>query len=279
MNTTLKRGLTGIFIIAFILFPILFVEKYFWVFTIVFTLITFFSVLEFYTLIIKSNKACPLKYVASLAAALFFVVSSLWVFIGLSPLAFLIPILLLSITLTSEIYRKNPKPFDTIAYTLLGIIWIALPLSLMNFFFIKGIYQGSIFIPLLAVFIFSWVNDTGAYLVGINFGKTRLFERISPKKSWEGTIGGIFFTIIAAYVMSLFWDAYGFYTWLIFALITAISGIYGDLSESLFKREINCKDSGNIMPGHGGFLDRFDCIFFAVPVVLVFLLVKHYVAF
>jgi phosphatidate cytidylyltransferase len=150
----------------------------------------------------------------------------------------------------------------------MGQGFIALPFSLLSYiFFING-FQPLI---LLAVFVTIWVNDTGAYLVGVTLGKHRLFERISPKKSWEGFFGGAFFALISAYVFSLFIKDLSLIQWLIFSEIIVIFGTFGDLAESLLKRTLNMKDSGNVIPGHGGLLDRFDSMLLAAPAVYLFL--------
>jgi len=276
MNITVKRAITGLFIIAFILFPILAVPTYYYVFICVFSLITFFSLAEFFNLLITQNVATPLKWIASVAGTTLFIISSLVTFLGISVMYYGIAVFLMLITATAELYRKKEKPFDNIAYTLLGIFWIALPLSCLNFLFTDKLYNGNPHILAMALFVFMWVNDTGAYIIGISFGKRRLFERISPKKSWEGTFGGLFFTFLTAYIVSFFWTGFSLADWCIFGCIAAIAGIYGDLTESLFKRSINCKDSGSILPGHGGFLDRFDCVFFASPMILIYVVIKHH---
>lgn len=276
MNITLKRSITGFFIIAYIILSIISVVCCYYVFIVAFSLITFFSLHEFFKLLINNNIALPSQWIASITGTSLFVISSLVVFLNISPIFYSIVIVLLFLSIASELYLKKEKPFNNIAYTLFGIFWIALPLSLLNFFFIENLYQGNRHILAMALFVFLWVNDTGAYVIGISFGKRKLFERISPKKSWEGTFGGLFFTLLAAYVVSFFWTGFSVFEWMIFGIITAIAGIYGDLTESLFKRAINCKDSGSFLPGHGGFLDRFDCVLFAVPVVLTYILFKYY---
>jgi phosphatidate cytidylyltransferase len=121
---------------------------------------------------------------------------------------------------------------------------------------------------LLSIFIFAWCNDTFAYLVGCKFGKKRLFERHSPKKSWEGFFGGLSATIIAAVVMYLIYGN-GLVAWLLIAILTSVVGTLGDLVESMFKRQMGVKDSGNILPGHGGILDRFDILLLVLPAVWI----------
>jgi phosphatidate cytidylyltransferase len=124
---------------------------------------------------------------------------------------------------------------------------------------------------LLALFITIWVNDTGAYLVGITLGKHRLFERISPKKSWEGFFGGAIFALISGYVFSLLITEINLIEWLIFSEIVVVFGTFGDLIESLIKRTVHVKDSGNLIPGHGGLLDRFDSLLLAAPAIFIYL--------
>ncbi|MGY0393141.1 phosphatidate cytidylyltransferase [Bizionia sp. KMM 8389] len=124
---------------------------------------------------------------------------------------------------------------------------------------------------LLGAFVLVWVNDTFAFLVGKNFGKQKLFEKISPKKTVEGFIGGLFFSSVASYFIATFTETLSFNNWLILAIIISVFGTLGDLIESKFKRQANVKDSGVIMPGHGGLLDRLDSIIFAAPFIHLFL--------
>lgn len=129
----------------------------------------------------------------------------------------------------------------------------------------------------LSIFIFTWINDTGAYCTGMLFGQHRLFERISPKKSWEGSIGGGVFSIIGAIVMAHFFPFMPISIWIGLALTVVIFGTLGDLTESLLKRTIGIKDSGNILPGHGGMLDRFDSTLMAVPAAVVYLYIISFI--
>ncbi|MDW5287727.1 phosphatidate cytidylyltransferase [Formosa sp. PL04] len=131
---------------------------------------------------------------------------------------------------------------------------------------------------LLGSFILVWVNDTFAYIVGKNFGRQKLFEKISPKKTVEGFIGGLFFSCIASYFIATFTQTLNFSQWLILAIIVSVFGTLGDLIESKFKRQVNVKDSGVIMPGHGGLLDRLDSIIFAAPFIYLFLRILDYVS-
>ena len=131
---------------------------------------------------------------------------------------------------------------------------------------------------LLGAFILVWVNDSFAYLVGKNFGKQKLFAKISPKKTVEGFLGGVFFSCIASYFIAIFTETLNFTNWLILSVIVSVFGTIGDLIESKFKRQANVKDSGAIMPGHGGLLDRLDSIIFAAPFIYLFLRILQYVS-
>lgn len=131
---------------------------------------------------------------------------------------------------------------------------------------------------LLGSFILVWVNDSFAFLVGKNFGKQKLFEKISPKKTFEGFLGGLFFSCVASYFITTFTETLDFTSWLILSIIISVFGTLGDLIESKFKRQANVKDSGIIMPGHGGLLDRLDSIIFAAPFIYLFLRILHYVS-
>jgi phosphatidate cytidylyltransferase len=147
---------------------------------------------------------------------------------------------------------------------------VSLPFALLN----NILYFNEEWNPylLLAVFIIIWVNDTFAYLVGSTLGKHRLFERISPKKSWEGFVGGAVAALGAGYVLSLFIIDLAWWQWLIFSLLVVVFGTFGDLMESFIKRSVKVKDSGRLIPGHGGLLDRFDSMLLVVPIIYFYLL-------
>lgn len=170
-----------------------------------------------------------------------------------------------------ELYKNRENPFQQIGLTVLGIVYIALPFSLLNYmaFMPNEVYNYEL---VLGCFIFLWVSDSGAYLVGRRFGKHKLFERISPGKTIEGSVGGI----VLALLISYFVVARLFYTlspvdWLVVSAIVSISGIYGDLIESLLKRSVDRKDSGSLLPGHGGVLDRFDSLILSAPLVYAYI--------
>ncbi|MBN3520630.1 phosphatidate cytidylyltransferase [Algoriphagus lutimaris] len=178
---------------------------------------------------------------------------------------------LVSLTLFIKLYRKtDKKPFTGVAFTYLGIFYVAVPFSLLNLavFSVDQVYHFEILIGCLLIL---WASDTGAYFAGTKFGKTKLFERVSPKKSWEGFLGGAFSAIAVAFVLARYFHVIEDWKWLVIAGIIIIAGTYGDLIESLFKRSIEIKDSGHILPGHGGFMDRFDGLLLSAPFITAFL--------
>ena len=175
-----------------------------------------------------------------------------------------------SVIFIFKLYKKDdPNPFVNIALFYLGISYVALPFALINIIvFADGDYTYQI---LLGLMLIIWYSDTGAYFAGTAFGKTKLFERISPKKSWEGSLGGALVATGLAYIAATYFDRLNLWEWLIIAAIVVVAGTYGDLVESHFKRSMSIKDSGNSIPGHGGFFDRFDSLILAVPFIVVFL--------
>ncbi len=170
------------------------------------------------------------------------------------------------------LYKESEQPIVNIGVELLGLVYLVLPFSLLNFFFYPELnYSFATSGLLIGFFIIIWGNDTFAYLSGMAFGKHKLFERISPKKTWEGAAGGALFSIITAFVLSIFFKELNTFEWIGFALTIIIFGSFGDLFESLIKRSIGIKDSGNIMPGHGGILDRFDSVLMAAPFAYIYI--------
>ena len=186
-------------------------------------------------------------------------------------LLILIPLIIIICII--ELFRKQKDPFVNVALTIFGAVYVAVPFGLLSYFVFNqklgADYNPSLLITYFAII---WINDSGAYLVGSAIGKNRLFERISPKKSWEGFIGGAVFSILAAYGASIVVSQIGLIHWIVIALITVVFGTLGDLFESLLKRSTNIKDSGNILPGHGGILDRFDSLLLSAPIVFVYLM-------
>ena len=271
-NNFIQRAITGAIFIAVLIGGIVSGPI---PFTILFSLISALTIYEFGTIIGKSGEVQINKSITILAGIFLFIGFG---YLGVAPgkNEILIPYLFLIIYLfVSELYLKKKNPVHNWAYAMMSQIYIALPFALLNVLAYHTSSDGSIseYNPILplSIFIFNWVNDTGAYCTGMLFGKHRLFERISPKKSWEGSIVGGVFSIIAAIAMAHFFPFMSTATWIGLGLTVVIFGTWGDLTESLLKRTLGIKDSGNILPGHGGMLDRFDSTILAVPAAVVYL--------
>lgn len=268
------RILAGIVFIALLLAGILINE---YTFVAVFALLTTLTLYEFYGLIEKDAKVKVSKWLNLIGGLLLFGGVFLYsssaicfrpsLFFCLTPYAIFLLILIIS-----ELYLKRPNSLQSLAYSLLGQFYIALPFTLSNKLVLTDSISTSYhYIFLLAILVIIWVNDSFAYLTGMAFGKHRLFERISPKKSWEGFIGGFAFAIGASLIFAHFYSDFSTAKWVGFAIVVVIFGTFGDLVESLFKRTLGVKDSGNMIPGHGGILDRFDSTILAIPAAVIYL--------
>jgi len=265
MNNFVKRTLSGFLFVTLIIGSILLSH---YTFASVFALICGLTVREFHKLTNIQSDVEVNFWIATGGGILLFLSSYLFKSDILPYTVFSIYGLYIVLVLVFELYRQKSNPLHNWAYFILGQIIVALPFSLLNFILFVDDYQPLV---LLSVFVTIWVNDTGAYLVGVTFGKHRLFERISPKKSWEGFVGGALAALLSGYVFSLFIPQISLINWLIFSEIIVVFGTFGDLIESLMKRTVNIKDSGKIIPGHGGLLDRFDSMLLAAPVVFIYL--------
>lgn len=179
-----------------------------------------------------------------------------------------------------ELYVDSEKPIHNVALSVFSQLYIGLPLGLMV---AMGGISGTM-MPLLAIFFLIWINDTGAFVVGCTFGKHRLFERLSPKKSWEGFFGGLFFNLIASLLFALFCPKFfaldfGIGFWLGLGVLVTVFGTWGDLFESMIKRNLHIKDSGHLIPGHGGILDRIDSLLFVMPIALIYISIFDIIQF
>ena len=282
-NNFIQRAITGIIFVGVLIGCILGGPISF---TLLFALITALTIHEFGVIISKQPDVEINKPICMLAGVfLFFGFAYLGVMPGQTEI--LIPYLFRIIyLLVSELYLKKKNPLNNWAYAMMSQIYIALSFAMLNVLAYHSIgnegelsnyqVQYNPILP-LSIFIFTWINDTGAYCTGMLFGKHRLFERISPKKSWEGSIGGGVFSIIAAIVMAHYFPFMPISIWIGLALTVVIFGTLGDLTESLLKRTIGIKDSGNILPGHGGMLDRFDSTLMAVPAAVVYLYIISFI--
>lgn len=173
--------------------------------------------------------------------------------------------------LVNALFQKENNAFSSTSSMFLAIIYVALPFSLTNLIaFQNGFFEYEI---ILSSFIIVWLSDTGGYIIGVKFGKRKLMEKISPKKSWEGAFGSVLFSLIGAIIVSKYFTIFNIYEWIMLSIVICVSSILGDLIQSMYKRDAGIKDSGNILPGHGGILDRFDSIIFVLPMIYIFQLI------
>ena len=267
MKNLLTRTLTGTLYLAVFIGALL-IGKY--TFVALFLAISLIALWEFYNMVILMGHR-PMKYLGMFIDTILF----LLVFYicsrnqPLSFILFIVPAIVFVFIL--ELYRNKSNPMSNISFTLLGILYISLPLTLFNklAFYFSQEYTYQI---ILGFFILLWINDVFAFIFGISFGKHKLFERISPKKSWEGFFGGTLMTLITAYFLGIPFFLLSRADWIIIGLIISIAGVFGDLAESLFKRSAKLKDSGKILPGHGGMLDRIDSVLLSGPLVFAYLM-------
>ena len=265
-----KRLITGVIGAFIMLFAIYYSE---WGFFAVFLFGLVMTQQEFYKLII-ANGVVPLKTFGTIVGIVLYTMIFM-VERKVIPFDWFFMILPLTSTIFFiKLYKKDEKkPFTNIAFTFLGIIYVALPFSLLSVAaYVHGYYSYQIVIGL---FLILWASDTGAYFAGIQFGKRKLFERVSPKKSWEGSVGGALLSLAFACLISCYFEDLEMWQWFVVSVITIVTGTYGDLVESLFKRSMDIKDSGRKLPGHGGFLDRFDGLLLSIPFIIIFL--KYFV--
>jgi phosphatidate cytidylyltransferase len=277
MNNFIVRTITGVLFVAVVVCSFLRPQTM----VLLFALITGLTIWEF-TGLVNERENVTVNRLISTVAGVYFFFAVAGFSSDLTPSAVFIPYLVSIIYLmVAELYLKNDDPIHDWAYTMMAQLYIALPFSLLNTLAFHLTPQGLVtydaVLP-LSVFVFLWMNDTGAYLCGSLLGKHKLFPRISPGKSWEGSIGGGILVIAIAVLVWYLTEQYQLnqlglsaLEWAGLGLTVVIFGTWGDLVESLFKRTLGIKDSGNILPGHGGMLDRFDSSLLAIPAAVVYL--------
>ncbi len=265
-NNLTQRIITGLLGSAFIIFGIVYSE---WTYFAIFFFICIVSLWEFYGLA-GLDGMIPQKTFGTICGMIIFCLSFFIEQRSISYRYYFLIFPLLACVYMIKLYKKSErKPFTNIAFTFLGIFYVAIPFALLNIAaFENGYYNYEIMVGCLFIL---WASDTGAYFAGTRFGKRKLFERISPKKSWEGAVGGAILAFIFAFVIANYFVTLAFWQWMCIAIIIIIGGVFGDLVESLLKRSIEIKDSGDSLPGHGGFLDRFDGLLISAPFIVAFL--------
>ena len=276
MKNLIARTITGVLFVAVI------VVSFFnpMAMTGLFSLVTALTVWEFTGLVNEREGVTINRFICTVAGTYFYYAMSGFCS-NVTPATVFVPYLVTIVyLLVAELYAKHEDPINNWAYTMMSQLYIALPLSLLNVLAFRVTTDGTTFTSVLplSIFVFLWINDTGAYCCGSLLGKHKLFPRISPAKSWEGSIGGGIFVIATAVFI---WDLIEYhgindlhlsvYEWVGLGITVAVFGTWGDLVESLFKRTLGIKDSGKILPGHGAMLDRFDSSLLAIPAAVIYL--------
>lgn len=275
MKNLITRSITGLLFVAVILGATWFSQVSFRGLILIGTILT---LLEFYRLV-NENVSRWALYADILGGT--YLVGILFLLHNTQPgipgiYLFSPYIIYLLYTFVVRLYLKEENPIKSLSLSLMGQIYVALPLGLLSYIAYPPLEAQYPLMPynalmVIAFFSFIWINDTGAYIVGSLLGKHRLFERISPKKSWEGFFGGVIFTMVAGWVWSTQCSFLNTEQWIVLSAIVAIFSTWGDLCESLLKRTLHVKDSGQILPGHGGLLDRLDSVLLATPAAVIYL--------
>ena len=279
MKNLITRSITGVIFVTAIVVCFMRPEAM----ILLFALVTGLTVWEYTGIVNGIENVCVNRFLATVAAVYFFLGMAGFC-ADIVPSAVFIPYLLtVEYMFIAELYTKAPNPINNWAYTMLSQMYIALPFAMVNVLAFRGVGNGVVYNYLapLSIFVFLWTNDTGAYLSGSLFGKHKLFPRVSPGKSWEGSIGGGLLVLLVAALVGMYQNSDMHETateliltvpqWMGLGLVVVLFGTWGDLVESLFKRTIGIKDSGNILPGHGGMLDRFDSSLMAFPAAVIYL--------
>ena len=276
MKNFIIRAITSVIFVAAIVASFLRPEAM----VLLFSIVTGLTIWEFTGLVNERENVTINRFICTVAGVYFFFAMTYFcsdLYGGVAKSVVFIPYLITIIyLLIAELYLKQDDPIQDWAYTMLSQMYIALPFSMLNVLAFtsdsSGVVVFNTLLP-LSVFVFLWMNDTGAYCVGSLIGRHKLFPRISPGKSWEGSIGGAVVVLAVAAAISIYIDdvMLTLPQWLGLGLVVVVFGTWGDLVESLFKRTLGIKDSGNILPGHGGMLDRFDSSLLAIPAAVVYL--------
>jgi len=270
VNNLTQRILTGVAGAGLVIGAIVYSES---TFLLLLLFITILGLLEFYKLAASADLK-PDKVMGLTAGILLFLPVLLNHQFGVGYNSLVLLLIIPYVVFIKELYSRSERPFSNIAFTLLGIIYVAAPLFVL--YLISFVGEGEIYEPkiILGYLFLLWASDTGAYFAGRSLGKHKLFERHSPKKTWEGSIGGTLLAIAVAFILGNYFTVLPLIDWLVMAILIVVTGTWGDLVESMFKRSLQVKDSGQLLPGHGGILDRFDGLFISTPFVLFYFLLK-----
>ncbi len=295
-NNLIQRSLSGV-VFLFLMISMLYIGSI--TFYFLMTIIIALGLYEFYLMGKKLHIHIPYLYILAIGITIF----TLQFFISLNTLdnrwLFIVVVPMIFFLFVGELYRFHKKPIHNIAFSLLAIIYIVVPITLLNYLvfierqdllninntdiqnyegFVSDVLffnpeRNIIYSPFIILGYFSiiWMYDSFAYLFGVSFGKHRLFERISPKKSWEGAIGGGLVTVAISALFPQIFQILSWQNWVVLSVLVIFSSTLGDLVESLFKRSLDMKDSGKLIPGHGGILDRFDSVLLSAPIAFVYL--------
>lgn len=273
MKDIVIRALTGAVFVAVLIGAIIW-NKY--SVAGLFFVISLLGLYEFFKLMEKAGFK-PKKSWSSIVGGIIYVIIAYYSFgfVEFSYLLFIFPLLVSLVVI--ELFRKSETPVTNFAFSVVGVLYVVIPFAILNFFAYSSRYDDVLeiseeyeYIFLLGFFVIQWANDTGAYLAGSTFGKHKLFERVSPNKTWEGAFGGAILAMVTGYLFAYFSES-SILHWVAASFIIVVFGTLGDLTESQIKRSCGVKDSGNILPGHGGILDRFDGVLFSAPFVLAYL--------
>ncbi|HVW14388.1 MAG TPA: phosphatidate cytidylyltransferase [Mucilaginibacter sp.] len=264
------RAITGFFFVIVMIASILLGRYTFDIFYLVLSTLCLF---EFYRLVMQTGIKPALILGVLTGALVYIIFAALAMNNDGAPANYLLLALVpcFAAIFIQELFRRSEAPFTNITYTVFGLLFTVMPFCFFHALAYLDGYSGFNFHIPLGFLIMLWANDTGAYLCGMSFGRHKLFERHSPKKTWEGFIGGVLISAAAGLILSHFYKELAWQHWVIAALLIGCFGTLGDLVESMLKRSLNVKDSGGILPGHGGLLDRFDGLLMAAPIVYMYL--------
>lgn len=264
LQKRLITGFSGFFIIMMA------ITTNAWTFFALFGGLVFFMMLEFYKMAQKAGYR-PNIFWGILLGLMIYIFVFLTAMNLVATRYFLILYPLFSILFIYKLYQKSEtNPFVDIAFTFLGIAQIAFPISMLSLVVLEtGTYNYRI---ILGIFFLIWIHDIAAFFGGKFFGKNQLFPRVSPNKTWEGSISGVIAAIAMVFILNYSYKGLAILEWMGVAILVIIVGTYGDLVMSLYKRSIKIKDASGAIPGHGGFLDRFDGLLLASPFIVAYLL-------